>query len=369
LYNYLKFKKSNGKLFFIFLFLLMCAFIYIYIFNGLLEVGETEGFGFHGIIQSDTILFRDIYQNSLLLAYIDANVKNTVIPALLWAFFGGDWYLATLFNIILLFVMANYVIKIASHLNINLKNKYIFCILLLPETFIYTVGILKEIPSLLFFTASAFYYLKRRWIYFIFSVSLLLLFRYQFGVCLSIFLVARIIFGRHNLKFYIVFFILLSSIYPLLIKIVPGLGLDNALIYAEMRNGLGIGSIVESIQFNYYVLSFFATLVKFFQMIIEPWPTPQIFSNSSINIISLAYSVSTFLLAPIWYKYFRFLFHALNNSRLYSQDVHALLCLSISFLIIVSLNGFVHHRYLFPGFALILLISCIPIKSYTNVSA
>jgi hypothetical protein len=175
-------------------------------------------------------------------------------------------------------------------------------------------------------------------------------------------------FGRHNVKFYVSLFILLSSLYPLLIVIIPGLGYDNALVYGEMRNGLGIGSIVESIQFNFYGISFFATLVKFFQMIIEPWPTPPIFSESQINVIALAYSVSTFFLLPIWYKYFRFLFHALRNPRIYSQDILALLCLSFSFLIIVSLNGFVHHRYLYPGIALILLIAYVPIKPRVNIA-
>lgn len=367
--NFHTIKKSNANLTIAFSILIIFASIYVFIFSGLLKAGETEGFGFHGIIQSDTILFREIYQNSLFIAYIDANVKNTIIPSLLWALFAGDWYLATLFNISLLFFTSIYFKRISNHFDIDLSNKFIFFIVFLPETFIYTVGILKEIPSLLFFTASAFYYLKGRWLFFTASLLLLLLFRYQFGVCFGLFLFARMFFGRHNIKFYVALFFLLSSLYPLLIIIVPGLGYDNALIYTEMRNGLGIGSIVESIQFNFYVLSSFATLVKFFQMIIEPWPTPPIFSEPQINVIALLYSISTFFLLPIWYKYFRFLFHALRNPRFYSRDILAMLCLSFSFLIIVSLNGFIHHRYLFPGIALILLIAYIPIKPRVNFSA
>ena len=248
-------------------------------FHDLLEFGETEGYGYIGIIQSDAIHYRDIFLSSSIQLYLDAQVKNSVVPAMIWWVLDGDWYVATFLNVALLFITSLYLKKIANYLQINIGNKIIFFVILLPETLLYLIGVLKEIPTLLFFSAVTYYFLQKRWV--MFSVALILLasFRYQFIFCIGLFLVVDKLFKYNSIKFLVALFILLAAIYPLLVANVPGLGLENAQIYAALRNGLGIGQTIDDIQFNVYGVSIFATVIKFFQMIVEPWPTPHVFDG------------------------------------------------------------------------------------------
>lgn len=356
-------KKVHAKLAGSIVFIAIVSIVYTYAFMSLLEIGETVGFGFKGILQSDTILFRNIFQNSDIFMYLNANVKNVVVPSLLWMLFDGNWYMASIFNVGLLSFTAMFLYKIANHLGISIKNKILVLLVLLPETFIYTVGVLKEIPTLFIFTALCYYFLKKRWILFILYLILLVLFRYQFAIAIMLFLLGNIVFKRKNIRFLVLIFVFLSSLYPLLSKHVTALGSDAALLYRELGPGLGVGSVVESIQSEWYGLSTLATMVRLFQMIVEPWPALNIFEGSEVNIMALLYSISACILFPVWYKYFRFLFYAVRYPNCLKRDESVILCMSFVFVMMVGLNSFVHHRYLYPGLGLIILVAYIPIAS------
>lgn len=369
MHNILSIKRVNAKLFTSIVLVSIFSIIYAYAFMSLLEIGETEGYGFKGIIQSDTILFRNIFQNSGILIYLSANVKNVVLPSLLWMLLDGNWYLASLFNICLLSFTALYLNRIADHIGISINNKVLFLIILLPETFIYTIGILKEIPTLFVFCALSLYYLKKRWFLFSLYLLLLILLRYQFSIAIILFLFGNIVFKEKNIRFLVLFFILLSSLYPLLSKTVPALGSDDALLYRELGPGLGVGSVVETIQSNWYGLSTLATMVRLFQMIVQPWPALNIYDGSDVNVMALLYSISACILLPVWFKYFRFVVHAFRNPNSLKQGEGVILCMSFTFIIMVSLNSFVHHRYLYPGLGLILLVAFIPITPRLNIAS
>ncbi|WP_026839817.1 hypothetical protein [Citrifermentans bremense] len=353
-------KVFNGKLIFTVFLLGLLSIAYTRCFISLLEVGETVGFGFQGIVQSDTILFKNIFSNSQILIYLAANVKNVVLPALLWMLFDGNWYFATLFNISLLLLTGIYLYKISIHLNIIVNDKILFLILLLPETFIYTIGVLKEIPTLFVFSALAYHFLKKSWYIFTFYFLLLVLLRYQFSIAITLFMVGNFSFKEKNIRFLVLLFLMLSSMYPFLIENVPGLGSDDALLFREIGPGLGVGSIVESIQSKWYGISALATFVRLFQMIVQPWPVINVFDGSYLNIMALLYSISACILFPVWFRYFRFLFHAFRYPHLIQSDQNAILCLSFAFIMMVGLNSFVHHRYLYPGFGLITLVAYFP---------
>lgn len=362
--NILIIKKSSVSLLMSIALVALFSIVYVYVFVGLLEVGDTEGLGFNGIVQSDTIAFMNIYQQSNISAYLEAGVKNTVLPASLWSVLDGNWYLATLINVVLLFFTALYLKKIANHLQIKINNKKIFFVVLLPETFIYLIGVLKEIPSLFIFTALTYYFLKKRWLLFVMFFGFLLLFRYQFILCIGLFLLGNKIFKENNIKFLVAVFTILSASYPFLIQHVAGLGLDDAKLYRELGPGLGIGLIVEEIQSNIYGLSFFATIVRLFQMIVEPWPIPNIFDGDNVSVIALVYSVSAVILLPIWFKYFRLVSRVLKCPSSISQDARLILCISFAFIMMVALNGFIHHRYLYPGIGLIILVAYTPVTRF-----
>jgi hypothetical protein len=356
------FKKNIYYLFIFHLFLLVLALCYTSFFSDILLLNTSESFYFFGVVQSDTFVFKQIFDESLLQEYLDAGVMNILMPVMLWSFLSGDWYLATSLNVLLLFITSLYATKISNLFGFSIGFKFLIFIAFLPETFIYTLGILKEIPSLLLFTMSAYYFLNSRWLYFLLSVFLLLLFRYQFAACFILFFCCYFIFGRYAIRMMLILFIFLSSIYPLMINNISAFNLSSYLYYMDLSGGSGIGESISFVQFNYYILSSFATIIKFFQMMVEPWPFPSIISDYKINVIALFYTISAIIFFPIWYKYFRFLICAFLYPKSYSRRAHALLCLSFSFIFMISFNSFVHHRYLFPGFVLILLVAHIPLS-------
>jgi hypothetical protein len=344
----------------------LLAFFYVYAFMSLLEVGKTEGLGFVGIVQSDTISYRKIYLEDNIFIYLDAYVKNTFLPTIIWKIFDANWYLATLFNLGLLLLSAIYIKKIASHLGMRISNKIILLFIFMPETFIYLIGVLKEIPSLFFLTVSTYYFLKRQWILYVLFIVGLILFRYQFVVGISLFLAGQVLFKKNNIKFLVGLFIFISATYPFWVANVPALGFEDAQVYRELEPGLGIGAVIEKLQSDVYVVSFFATLVKFFQMITAPWPTPNVYDGENINVISLAYAISAILMLPIWGKYVHALYIAFRHTKHVREDVLTVLCISFSFLMMVALNSFVHHRYLFPGVGLVILVALAKVVKYSS---
>ncbi len=345
------------------LFVLMAfAFLYVFAFIDILDNGETVGHGFQAIVQSDTMLFKDIFQNFKADLYLEANVKNTILPVYIWTAINGNWYISVVLNLLMLVGVIYFLGKIAELSEIKMVFKKMLFLILLPETFIYLIGILKEIPTLFFFTATAFFFLKKNWVIFFIFFAFLILFRYQFAFCVALFIFGNIFWGKNNIRFLFVLFAFLSASYPFLVNNFQVLGQEDAKLYREMGAGLGIGGIVETIQTNIYGLSFFATLVKFFQMMVEPWPLPNLFDNSGINVIAIFYSISAIIWLPIWYKYFKNVAKVIKNPAIMTPNQNLLFCLSFSFLIMVALNSFVHHRYLYPGMGLILIISSIPLS-------
>ncbi|MBU3638549.1 hypothetical protein [Polynucleobacter sp. AP-RePozz3-80-G7] len=351
--------KNSSFLLFAILIVGCAALLYLFQFHEILDIGETEGFGYVGIIQSDAINYLNIYRQDNIFVYLDAGVANTFMPTIIWKFLNGNWYFSTVLNVFLLFLTGVYIKKIADNLSIEIKIIYILILFFLPETFIYLTGVLKEIPSLFLVTASTYYFIKRRWILYSVSCIFLILFRYQFLAGIGLFLFSHFIFKGGALRFLIYLSVALAASYPFWVNNIPSLGLDNAVLYRQMQNGFGLGEINDYLQFNYYGISMFATVVKFFQMIVEPWPNIDFVNEQNINIISSAYSITAIIMLVIWYKYFHVFFYSFKNYKKVSQNILTVVCMSFSFLMMPIFNSFVHHRYLFPMIGLVLLIASI----------
>ena len=361
-------KRINIKLLLSFIILTFISLGYAYTFADFLDIGVTEGYGLTGILQADTLNYLNIYLNSNILVYWDANVKNVLLPSTLWALLNGNWLYATFFNILLLFATVNYLIKIAKELHFKINAKLIIFLVLLPETFVYLIGVNKEILSLYAFTAAAYYLMKKNWLVFFLFLIFITFIRYQFIFGFVFFLFGNAFFKQYNIRFMALSFIMLASIYPLLISNIPALGQTDAVLYRSLQPGTGIGVFVESVQWNYYGLSFFATIFRFFQMVTEPWPNTNIFGDNGVNVVYLAYSISAILLLPVWLKYFRYVFFAVRYPMTITHNENVILCLSFTFFMMVALNSFVHHRYLYPGIGLIILIAFKPLVSRINRS-
>jgi len=348
-------KKSSILLTSTYIVVGLCAFLYTFFFSDFLFNGDMDGLLYSGIVQSDTFNYRNIYLQGSLGQYLDAGVKNILFPVLVWEIFAGNWYLSIFLNLFFLYATIAYLKKISNLLNINVNVKYLIFIIFLPETFIYLIGSLKELPSLFFITLSSYYFLKKKWTLYIFSIIILIVIRYQFILSVLIFLISYFIFNRKSFKFLIYFYLFIGATYPFWIGIIPGLSLEDALLYRSMEPGIGLGAFVEYIQFNIYFVSAISTVIKFFQMITAPWPNVSIFSDEYLDIINLIYACTVIICIPMWYKYLYFLCRAFHNSEKIDSDILALLSISISTLMLPALNAFVHHRYLYPGLSLVVL--------------
>lgn len=342
------------------------SIVYTWTFIDLFETGKSGGFGITGAVIPDTFLYRYFFENPDYRIFLGPGIKNSIAPALLWKLLSGNWYMAAIFNVAMLFLSVVFLKKMGDHIGISIDNKLLFFLVLLPETFIYTVGVLKEIPTLFLFTALAFYFLKNRWLPFFFCFVLLCLFRYQFSIVIAIFLLGHLFFRKQNIRFLVFTFLILSALYPFLAQLDTGLSAQEGILYKEDKPGTGVGAIIQSVQTEWYGLSTLATMVKIFQMLVAPWPFPQFPEGSKVDVLTLAWSISSLVLLPIWFKYFRFLFYALRYPNSIKQEAGVLLSMSFIFGMMIGLSGFIQHRYVYPSLGLILLVAYLPITSRLN---
>lgn len=355
--------KINAKLVISLFLVAILSVVYTWTFIDLFENGESGGSGITGTLIPDTFLYRYFFENPDYRTLLGSGIKNSVAPALLWKLLNGNWYMASIFNVGMLFFSVVFLSKIANHIGIPISNKLLFFLVLLPETLIYTVGVLKEIPTLFLFSALSFYFLKNRWFPFFFCLILLALFRYQFFIVITLFLVGHLFFRKENIRFLVLVFLILSSLYPLLAQLETGLSVQEGILYREDKPGTGVGALIQSVQTEWYGLSTLATMVKIFQILVAPWPFPRFPEGSDVDVLTLVWSISSLVLFPVWFKYFRFLFYALRYPNSIKQDEGVLLSMSFVFGMMIGLSGFIQHRYLYPGLGLILLVAYIPIAS------
>jgi hypothetical protein len=353
--------KINTNLWAAFFLVAILSIVYTWAFIDLYEV--SGGLGITGTLIPDTFLYRYLFESPDYIVLFESGIKNSVAPALLWKLLNGNWYMASIFNVGMLLLSVVFLNKIGNHIGISVNNKLLLFLVLLPETFIYTVGVLKEIPTLFLFSALSFYFLKKRWLPLFSCLILLVLFRYQFSMVIILFLAGHVFFQKRNIRFLVLIFVILSSLYPLLAQLGAGLNLEGGIIYRADTPGTGVGALIQSVQTEWYGLSALATTVKVFQMLVAPWPVPRFPEGSAVDVLTLVWSVSSLMLIPVWIKYFRFLFYAIRYPDSLKQNEAVILSMSFVYIMMIGLSGFIQHRYLYPALGLILLVAYIPIDS------
>ena len=186
--------KINTKLVASLFLVAILSIVYTWAFIGLFETGKSGDSGITGTLIPDTFLYRYYFENPRLQYSFRARYKNSIAPALLWKILDGNWYLASIFNVGMLFFSVVFINKIGNHIGIPISNKLLFFLVLLPETFIYTVGVLKDSNAFSF--RAIFLLLKKRWFPLFFCLVLLALFRYQFFMVIALFLVGHVFFQK-----------------------------------------------------------------------------------------------------------------------------------------------------------------------------
>jgi hypothetical protein len=320
--------------------------------------------GFTRIIIPDSFLYRDLIdKDNILDSLLQSNVKNAIGPSLIWIIAQSDWVLTLFFNAMVLFATLLYTSGIAKILGVkNSSARYSMVLLaFLPSTVYHSVGALKEIPSMLFVTGFFFHYLKQERFQCFFYAVMGVMFRSQVLFVLGIFFVSDK-FHKKPLLCAVSILLLISAIYPILN--VSLFASEASQIYREDQisasGGGSLGALVEGVRGSVPILSIFAILFRVLQSIFEPfisfWNQKGFLEQDSISLIYLIYFVSLALILRHWLVFLKNTIVLLFNPVSVSENIIKIHLICLSFVFPVGGFSFIHHRYLYPVTALILIV-------------
>jgi hypothetical protein len=337
--------------------------------------------GFTKIVVPDTFLYSDVVNGSddIFKSLIESSVKNTVGPSILWFFAKGSWILTLLFNSIQLFFTLLYVSKLAILLNVKKQKTRIimFVLALMPATIYHSIGALKEIPTMLFVTGFFYHYLRKEKKQCLLYTAIGVVFRSQLGLILGIFFCADVLHKRFRLSHLtcaLSILLLISAIYPF-IK-VDFFGSESSYLYREeyiSASGGSIGGIVEFIRGSVPIASIFAILFRIFQSITEPILTLLVqhsfLEDNYISMILVVYFLSFLLCMSSWSNLLKGITITLMTKDSYYVDdnLMKLYTICLSFVFPVGGFSFIHHRYLYPITALLLIAGTVRVEKSKKI--
>lgn len=327
--------------------------------------------GFAKIIIPDTFLYLKVIDNqNILKSLLESGVKNTIGPSILWVFARGNWILAGLFNSIQLLFTLLYVSRIARTLKIEESRSRIIQVLvaLMPATIYYSVGALKEIPTMLFLTGFFYHFLKNDRIIYLLYAFMGIVFRGQVGFVIGIFFCADLIYERFKKNHLIsVLYLLLfiSAIYPFLQQF-DAFGSETSALFREdytAISGVTFGAVVELIRDSIPIASIIAVLFRIFQSVFEPilsvFLLNGLFENGSISVIQVVYLTSFLPSIKYWFIFLKGIIYIIRNPFCVDIKTVKLYAFCTAFIFPVGGFSFVHHRYLYPITALLLIAGSI----------
>lgn len=346
--------------------LLLLTLVYVWCFESALLAGELEGYdGFISLFITDTLRYLDLVNSDewTLLTFAIAGVKNAIAPSLLWDLAGGSWYVMAWINAAIMFASLRYLAKLCWHFQIQRQRAATMIVLLglLPSVLYFSIGSLKELPTLLALTGFLYHYLKGdrlRWL--LWAVALIVL-RYQLAAILPLFvLIDR--FAKRPLRVAALFLLVVSMAFPLFSSLNVLSGESTQIYRDELGTEATSGAQLESIRDGVPILSAAAIVVRTTQSALDPLLTfmngPYLFQEGLISIEGFAYLSTLLLTLPAWWRAAR---RTLNAIRVdVSRDVQRLYGLVLLYVVPVGGFSFVHGRYLFPVTAL-LLIAGVPV--------
>lgn len=139
-------------------------------------------------------------------------------------------------------------------------------------------------------------------------------------------------------------------------------------LFREEAGGTtGIGSIVENIRNNVYIFSFFAILIRavqtFFEPILSFVRTFSLFEDGDFALYQFQQLITNFVMIPYFLLFFKKLFFIFKKRSLIDKNIQTLFLLLFSLIILIGGFSFIHNRYLYPLFPLLIMASLIPKSS------
>lgn len=361
-------KKITYKIFFSFLFFFILSIAYYNFFSIYLEQDQfTNILGFTRVVIPDTFIYKSVLDDTsnIFQSIIISSVKNTIGPSLIWALVLKNWTIVILFNTLILLISIKRLIRIAKILNLNYSYlNLVFIILFLPITLYFSIGSLKEIPCFFGLISFFYFYIKRNNFKLLLYFFFLFIFRYQLAFPLLCF----IIFDNFklNILYFSVLFLSITSIfYPLFSFNI--LANDATAIFREgSETNSNLGTIIENIRSTIPGLSFIAIIFRCIQTIYEPlftfYKTFSFMEDNSLNIFSLFQFISTIILFPIWFIFFKKIIIILKDKFTYERNIIRLYSFCILFIIPTAGFSFIQTRYLYPIIGLLILATLNPFK-------
>lgn len=357
------------------LFFALCiaSLSYLYFFHENLLNHEVEHVsGFTRIIVPDTIVYAALVDlNEPLFSLISSGVKNSIGPGLIWLFSNKNWYIVLVINLVTIGLITDYFEKIANFYCLHEFTKQIGVIIILtsPFSLYYSIGALKELPVMLFLLMGTYGYLYKKWKLMLVASFFLVLFRYQMFVVLGL-MFCVVYFNRDIFKNAVYILIIAASMYPGISSL--GILSSGATDYYRDLYGVqgSLGSVVETVRSNVYVLSFFAIIFRVFQTLFEPLiliaNRMSFYEDGSLSVFDvMQFTTSCFYVFFVWRLYLNMkkVLKFGRNISIEEQFIFAFLLIS---LILTCGFSFIHHRYSLPFFPLMYIASMMHLSKKSN---
>lgn len=341
---------------------LVSAACYVWYFEfALLNDQWQEVKGFTRILIPDVFLYislTDSMDELNIFQLAVAGVKNALGPVVLWNLAGRNWYGMLLVNMLFIVGSVVYTMKLARFYVVDIANtaKVALTLILLPVMIYYCIGPAKELPTLFALTGFFYHFIKRDLIRWLLMAMAMVLFRYQLlAVLLPFIFLAR--FTKNPLRRAVQLMMIAAMAYPLIAQV----GIISPEETAKFRDGAEgqSGALIESIRDSVPIVSALATGIRIAQSVLEPavnvFKSDGLYEGKSISVINIIYLLSLVPLLPYWYRAFFWIVELYKVKRPLSRNVMSLYAFLVLFVVPVGGFSFVHHRYLFPITALVLL--------------
>ena len=341
--------------------MLSYSFIFLYVFGESLENGVWEDvFGFTRIIVSDTLLYLSISEAQSVPEFLLLSViKNSIAPSLVWWVFQQNWYLVSVFNAILFFFVLVYTRRLILLLDPAQKSKmYPIAVVLTVVCTYYSVGSLKEIPTLLGFTAVVYHFLAKQKAQALLWFALLVGFRIQFSYLIpAVYLLSRI--NKNPFRLTLISIAVVGVFFPLL-SWLQVFTFDAVEIFrAGSGESSSIGAVVEHARAHIIGVSLLAIMVRVMQSILEPLvlflSRLSFLEDGDLQLYHLHAFIVLMLLMWSWVMIFFKRFWLISDpAGRYASfgTLYSFLAIAV-----VAMGGMsiISHRYLIPTYALLLV--------------
>ena len=346
---------------------LASCWFYTYLFHDYLVESEWQNvFGLTRIVIPDTFLYAylvdiDDFYTSVVLS----GVKNSLGPSTLWYIAGFNWYVMCFINVLFIWAIVIYLEKLASAYGIR-KPDIQWAILLfifVPGTLYYSIGALKELPMMLLLLMSLYYYNRQAYLAALLSALLLVAFRYQLAIIL-IFVAVLPLVPRNRFRWAMYAMLMLAAIYPAL-EGFQVLEKETTETYREESGTeASLGGGAETIRNNLYVLSAVGVALRTAQSFLEPVLTiardMSVAEDGFVSIFAIVQLATNVAFIPFALGFLLKLPRVWRGGDRVPPEVQSLYALVVISFILVGGFSFIHHRYLYPFFPILIIAALIP---------